>query len=121
MEEKNRTSFLTGLVFVILGWLANSVLRDFISRNGINDFGITGSLPSFLFVIGFSLVILIKSFRYPALVILALCIVAVLYEVKQYYISGNFDISNCIASIAGGGIALLIWIYIEKRFADQDK
>ena len=121
MEEKNRASFLTGLVFVLLGWLANSVLHGSTISNSFNDIGITRSLPCLLLVIGFSLIVLLKSFRYPALVILAISIVAVLYEVKQYYISGNLDIKNIIASVIGGAIALLIWLYIEKRFANQDK
>ena len=116
METKQKASFLIGLVFVIIGLLAKSVYRNYINSHGIDDFGLAGFLPSFLYVIGFSQLLQISSFRYPSLWILVVSLGSVVFELKQYYSSGTLDISDIIASLAGGAISYLILVYVRKRF-----
>ena len=121
IEAKHRASFLIGIVFVIIGLLAKTFYRQYINNNGINDFGLAGSLPSFLYVIGFSQILMIRPIKYPALVILVVTIGSVIYEYKQYRSSGALDINDIIASIAGGAISFLILYIVSKRFKNQDK
>lgn len=120
MTVKQKASFLIGLVFVIIGLVFKSYYRNYIVSHGIDDFGLANSLPSFLYVIGFSQLLQISSFRYPALVILIVSLGSVIYEFKQYYSSGTLDISDIVASLAGGLISYFILIYVEKRFINKE-
>lgn len=121
MEVKQKASFLIGLVFVIIGLVAKSYYRSYIISHGIDDFGLADSLPSFLFVIGFSQILQISSFRFPALFILVVSLGSVIYEFKQYYSSGTLDVNDIIASLAGGLISYIILLYVAKRFKNQEK
>ena len=116
MYPKNRTSLLTGIIFLLLGLLANSVYLKFLGGNSIGQFKLVGTLPSLLVVIGLSLVFQIKSYRYPYLVMPAITIGSVIYEFKESLTSGILEINNIIASVIGGIIAVLIWFLIEKKY-----
>lgn len=121
MEVKQKASFLIGVVFVIIGLVAKSYYRNYINSHGIDDFGFADSLPSFLYVIGFSQILQISSFRFPALFIPVVSLGAVIYEFKQYYSSGTLDVNDIIASLAGGLISYFILLYVAKRFKNEDK
>ena len=121
MEPKNRTSLLIGIAFLILSFLANSVYHNQLIKNGPDLFGFAGSLSCLFYVIGFSLVFLIKSFSYPSIVILVVSLISIINEIKQFRASGILDINNIVASLIGGVIAFLIWKMIEKRSLNQDK
>lgn len=121
LEEKHKASFLIGIGFVIIGFLAKAFYREYINSNGIDDFGLAGSLPSFLYVIGFSQILQIRPIKYPVLVMIVVTIGSVMYEFKQSYRSGTLDISDIVASILGGVISYLILIIIEKKFKNRDK
>ncbi len=121
MEDKHRASFLTGFIFVILGLLAKSVYRNYINSHGIDDFGLAGSLPGFLYVIGFSQLLMIRPVRYPALIILVVTAGSIIYEFKQSYGSGILDTNDIIASVAGGAVSAVILYLIVKWFPGQEK
>lgn len=121
MEEKHKASFLIGIIIVVIGFLAKNFYREYINSHGIDDFGLAGSLPSFLYVIGFSQILQIRPIKYPVLVILVVTLGSIIYEFKQSYRSGTLDINDIVASILGGIISLLILYIVEKRFKNQDK
>ncbi len=121
MEPKNRTSLLIGIVFLVLSFLANSVFHDYLNKNSPDLFRFAGSLTCLFYVIGFSLVFLIKTFSYPSIVILVVSFISIINEIKQFLASGILDINNIVASLIGGVIAFLIWKIIEKRSPNQDK
>jgi len=121
LEDKHRASFLIGLVFVIIGLLAKSVYRNYVNSNGIDDFGLAGSLPSFLYVIGFSQLLMIRPVRYPGLIISVVTLGSVIYEFKQFHESGKLDTNDIIASLAGGAISLFILYLVLKKFQNQEK
>jgi hypothetical protein len=116
MENKHRASFLIGLVFVVIGFLSKSIYRDYINSNGIYDFGLAGSLPSFLYVIGFSQLLMIRPIKYPAFTILVVTLGSVIYEFKQFYKSGTLDTNDIVASVAGGVISFFILFLVAKKF-----
>jgi len=120
MEEKHRVSFLIGFIVLIIGFLAKSVYRDFINSHGIDDFGLAGSLPSFLYVIGFSQLLLIRPIKYPPLVMVVVTCGSIVYEFKQVHWSGTPDINDIIASVLGGVISFLILVIVERRFKNRD-
>jgi hypothetical protein len=119
MEDKHRAFFLIGLVFVIIGFIAKSVYRDYITRNGIDDFGLAGSLPSFLYVIGFSQLLMIRPVRYPVLIALVVTTGSIVYEFRQFYSSHTLDINDIFASLAGGAVSVIILLLIENRFKSE--
>jgi hypothetical protein len=121
LEEKHKASFLIGILFVVIGFLAKAFYREYINRNGIDDFGLAGSLPSFLYVIGFSQLLQIRPIRYPALVILVVTIGSILYEYKQSLTSGLMDVNDIVASIAGGATSLLILYLVGKKYKNLEK
>jgi hypothetical protein len=105
LEEKHKTSFLIGILFVIIGFLAKGIYRNYINSHGIDDFGLAGSLPSFLYVIGFSQILQIRPIKYPSLVILVVTAGSIIYEFKQQSSNlAGLDINDIVASIAGGAI-----------------
>ena len=121
MEPKNRTSLLIGIVFLILSFLANSVFQDYLNKNSPELFRLAASLTCLFYVIGFSLVFLIKTFSYPSIVILVVSLISIINEIKQFLASGILNINNIVASLIGGVIAFLIWKAIEKRSTNQEK
>lgn len=112
---------MIGIVFLILSFLANSVYHDYSNKNAPDLFRFASSLSCLFYVIGFSLVFLIKSFHYPSLVILAVSLISIVNEMKQFRVSGTLDVNNIVASLIGGGIAFLIWKAIENRSTNQEK
>ena len=121
LEEKHKASFLIGILFIVIGFLAKAFYREYINRNGIDDFGLAGSLPSFLYVIGFSQLLQIRPIRYPALVILVVTIGSILYEYKQSLTTGIMDVNDIVASIAGGATSLLILYLVGKKYKSLEK
>jgi len=122
LEEKHKASFLIGILFVVIGFLAKVFYREYINSHGIDDFGLAGSLPSFFYVIGFSQLLQIRPIKYPFLVILVVTIGSIIYEFKQQPSnSGVLDINDIVASIAGGAISLLILYIIGKKFKTNKK
>lgn len=121
LEEKHKASFLIGIVFLVIGFLGKVFYRQYINSNAIDDFGIAGSLPTFLYVIGFSQLLQIRPIRYPALVILVVTAGSIIYEFKQSYnTSATVDVNDIIASIAGGAVSLLILYFVGKRFKNEE-
>lgn len=121
MEEKHRTSFLIGFGILLVGFLTRFVFHSFIIGHGIDDFGLAAWLPRFLYVIGFSQILLIRPIKYPPLVMVVVAIGSIVYEYKKFYLSGKLDISVIVASILGGVISYLILLIIEKKFKNQEK
>lgn len=121
MEDKHRTSFLIGVIFVILGLLAKSTYRNYIISHGIDDAGLAGSLPSFLYVIGFSQILMIRPVKYPVLIINGVAAGSVIYEFKQSFGSGVTDVNDIMASLAGGAVSAIILYMVLKKYRDQEK
>jgi len=121
LEEKHKASFLIGILFIVIGFMAKAFYREYINRNGIDDFGLAGSLPSFLYVIGFSQLLQIRPIRYPALVILVVTIGSILYEYKQSLTTGIMDVNDIVASIAGGAVSLMILYLVGKKYKSLEK
>jgi hypothetical protein len=105
---------LIGLGATTVGFLGKVFYRNYINANRINDFGLAGFLPSYFYVIGFSLLLLIRPTRLPKVVIAVVTSASICYEFMQYISTGKFDYADILASIAGGLTALLIilkWEY----------
>ena len=114
MIRQHRILGIIGLLAVIIGFLGKAIYRDFINFNDINDFGIAGFLPSYFYVIGFALLLLIKPTKHSKMIVLVVTIASVLFELKQWNSTGIFDLKDILASIAGGITAILILKNVEK-------
>lgn len=115
MNKKQVTYGIAGLIFTAAGFVVKIFFRDYIEINRIYDFSLWAMLPSFLFVIGFSQLLLIKPPLKPRITIWMVVLASVLFELRQYYSTGIADYVNLIASLAGGFISLLIWQMVERR------
>ena len=115
MNIRNRFFGLIGLTATIIGFLCKVFYRDYINSNGIYDYGIAGFLPSYFYVAGFSLLLLMRPVKHPMLVAAIVTVASIFYEVKQYFSSGLFDFPDIIASVAGGLTAILFIILVEKN------
>ena len=114
MTRKNRIFGLIGLLAVVIGFLSKTIYRDFVNLNGINDYGIAGFLPSYFYVLGFALLLLIRPTKYTKLIVLIITLASILFELKQWKSTGKFDLNDILASIAGGITVILILKFIEK-------
>ena len=106
---------IIGLLSVILGFLSKTIYRDYINLNEINDLGVAGSLPSYFYVVGFTLLLLIKPNKYPKILVLIVTLGSVLYELMQSGSTGKLDVNDILASIAGGLTVLVLLIMVKKR------
>jgi uncharacterized membrane protein YccC len=115
MPRKYLQFGITGLLFSLLGFLAKGFLREYVHTQGWNDIGISGWMPSFLYVTGFSQLLLIRTSAYPHATIFIVMIASVLFEVMQWHSTGTADVADVIASIGGGLLSFLIYRGVSKR------
>jgi hypothetical protein len=120
MRKENRIVGLIGFFSVIIGFLSKAIYRDFININEINDFGIAEFLPSYFYVLGFSLLLLMRPTNYAKAFILIVTLASILFELKQWTSTGKFDAKDIFASIAGGITAILI-LNLVRKLTDKKK
>jgi hypothetical protein len=114
MTVRNRLFGLIGFAFVIIGFTGKIFYRDYINSNKINDFGISGFLPSYFYVIGFSFLLLMSTSKFPKITFIIVTTASILYEFIQYVTHPTLDVKDIIASIAGGLTCFLLWNIIDK-------
>ena len=102
MKRQQRILGAFGLLAVVLGFIGKGFYRDYVNVHQVNDCGIAGFLPSYFYVLGFSLLLLLRPNKYPLLLIALVTLASVLFELYQWEQSGNFDLYDTLASIAGG-------------------
>jgi len=119
MSIKSRIFGVIGLISTIIGFSGKAFYRDFINANGIYDYGIAGFLPSYFYVLGFSLLLLIRPAKHPIVDVVIVTIASIFYEIKQYFSSGLLDLPDIVASIGGGLTAILIIILIERKYSSE--
>jgi hypothetical protein len=107
---------IIGLLAVILGFLSKTIYRDYINLNEINDYGAAGSLPSYFYVVGFTLLLLIKPNKYPKVLVLIVTLGSVLFEIKQWNSTVKLDAKDILASVAGGLTVLVILKLVKKNY-----
>ena len=119
MTKSTKILVWIGVIFIIIGFIGKFYYRDYIYSNNINDYGIAGFLPSYVDVVGLSLMLLIselyKKERFPQLYFLFVTIGSILYELNQYRLSGVLDVGDIIASISGGITAFLIFWLVNRK------
>ena len=114
MGKSNRIFGIIGFVSTLTGFLAKIFYRDYINMNGINDFGFSGFLPSYFYVLGFSQLLLIKPTRYPTIVITIVTFASVGYEFMQYRSSNHLDLLDICASVFGGITSVIALKLVQK-------
>jgi hypothetical protein len=107
-----------GLLATIAGFLSKTVYRKYIIANSIDDFGLAGLLPSYFYVVGFSLLLLMRLNGIPRLTILLVTFSSVLFEFGQYVSTNVFDFFDVLASLAGGLTSTLIVNRVKQRPTD---
>jgi len=117
MKSQQRVFGLLGLLAVLLGFVGKAFYREYIIDNRIDDYGIAAFLPSYFYVIGFSLLLLLRLTKYPVLVVITVTLASVFYELYQWEQSGSFDLLDIMASMAGGltAIGIVFWTYATYK------
>lgn len=106
--------FIAGLFFVIIGFISKISYRPFVYLNDFFDFGLANSLSSLLYVVGFSLLLLVNK-QFSAFYTISIVVVgSILFECYQYIGTRKFDISDIVYSIVGGILAIIIHNGLQK-------
>ena len=114
MKQENKIFGIIGFLAVLMGFLSKVIYLDFINLNEINDYGIAGFLPSYFYVLGFSLLLLIRPTKHSKKIVLIVTIASILFELKQWSTSGKLDLKDILASIFACITAIWIVKIIEK-------
>lgn len=115
MNRYQRYIGLIGLAVVALGFIGKIFYRDFIRTNQINDFYLADMLPSFFYVVGFALLLLIKPGKKAMYIITIVTAGSILYEFYQAVDSRIVQWEDVIASVIGGIIAYWIHFMVHKK------
>ena len=106
--KKNAIIGLIGFLTWVLGLLSKTTYRSYMINNDVNDYGISGFLPSFFYVIGFALLLLFNPVKNSTLIIIIVTLGSIIYELYQSYRNSKLDLNDIAASILGGVTAFII-------------
>jgi MFS family permease len=118
MNKKSIILGLIGLGATLIGFLGKAFYREYVHSHKISDFGLNGYLPSYFYVLGFSLLLLIRPTKQPKLVIAIVAAASICYEIMQYISSGRLDFPDILASVGGGLTAILILTIVERKYSE---
>jgi hypothetical protein len=99
----------------IMGLIVKLLYRPWIVTNNINDFGINGFAPNFIYTIGICLFasFFVKRGQIKAMVFVAIGVLV--YEAEQFWTSRTFDYLDILATIIGLGAAIFIYKLITSE------
>lgn len=113
---KNRSIFL---YISILSGLAALFIKLFyrprVNHHAVNNFGWSGAAPNFLFSLGICLFIAFVSAKRPLEKMIYTTCGILLYEVEQLWSYRTFDFLDIAATIAGLGLAILIYKRVRVK------
>lgn len=118
MQKRLVALGMPGLIFTLSGFLAKAFYREYIYTHDIHDLGFAGFLPSFLYVAGFSLLLLVRTHAFPVATITAVTLASVLFEWMQFRHSGVPDFPDLFASLAGGVVAYWVYTRVKRHFPE---
>lgn len=114
-NEKYRVPyFVLGLIIVAIGFLMKGFYRPLVKSGDFFDFGLANSSPSLFYVIGFSLLLSFNKHFKVIYLIVTVTMGSILYEYYQSLGNHNFDFSDTIYSIIGGGLTIVIHNQLKK-------
>ena len=118
IDTKRIVYFVVFLLSFLFTEFGRYVYRPFIYHNHINDFGIADSIGNWggiVVQIFFGLAIINSSFKQGFSVIAVATGGYILYEFAQPYLpKGTFDWLDVYGTLAGGVIALALFVLIHK-------
>jgi hypothetical protein len=111
-DRKRRIYFFLGIISGLSGFASKVWYRPMINNSGFNDFGISGSAPSFFATFGACFLGLSFFPKHSAQVIFGITLGQILYEIEQIWTSRTFDIGDIVAII----LASFLCLYVHKKF-----
>ena len=112
MRHFRSLNFITGLTFVVGGFLFKIFYRPYSYSVDLSDLGFADSAPSFFYVAGFSLLLSAHRMFNTHLIIGFVTMGSILYEYYQCGDGKDLDTSDIVYSVLGGIIALLAHRFI---------
>jgi len=113
---KNRRIFLyISILSGITALFIKLFYRPWINQHPVNDFGWSGSAPNFLSSLGICLFIAFVSTKRPLEKMISTTCGILLYELEQLWSYRTFDFLDIAATIAGLGLAILIYKRVEIK------
>jgi hypothetical protein len=110
---------LVAIVAFLVTEAGRFIYRPWVFRNGIDDWGLAGSIGNLTGIITqifFILAVINEDFRKGCYIFLMVVPGYILYEFTQRWLPGStFDINDIIASIMGGLIALVIYLLLPRE------
>src|SRR6056297_3113646 len=113
---RNRRIFLyLSILSGITALFIKLFYRPWINNHPINDFGWSGAAPNFLFSIGICLFIAFVSAKRTLEKMIYTTCGILLYEIEQLWSYRTFDFLDIAATLAGLGLAILIYKRVEVK------
>ena len=115
----NKRFFTVALISCLLGFISKIPYRYFIYKHNIFDFGLSDSLPNFLYIIGiiFIGICFIKNTTDKVIIklIIFMTLGLLFYEFEQIYSNMVFDVKYIIATLLGSLLSFFLYKYIYKK------
>lgn len=104
------------LFFGLIGVLIKVIYRPWIINNSINDLGISGFAPNFIYTTGICLFasFIVKKGHINTMIFCSLGVLA--YETEQILTSRTFDYHDILATIIGLVFAIFIFKVISRKW-----
>jgi len=93
--------------------------RPWINHHQVHDFGWSGAAPNFLFSLGICLFIAFVSAKRTLEKMIYTTCGILLYEIEQLWSYRTFDFLDIAATLAGLGLAILIYKRVEVKRRQQ--
>lgn len=117
IDQRRIAYILLAIAFFFITETLRGIYRPYIYTNDINDFGFAdtiGNLGGIIVQIFFSLAIVNAEIKKSFIIITLLIIAYIVYEIMQPILpKGVYDIKDIYATLIGGAIAILIFLYLQ--------
>jgi len=109
-KYKNQHIFLSiSILSGITALFIKLIYCPWVNQHPVNDFGWSGAAPNFLFSLGICMFIVFVSAKRPLEKMIYTTCGILLYELEQLWSYRTFDFLDIAATLAGLGLAILIY------------
>lgn len=116
----NKKFLTVALISCLLGFIAKIPYRNFIYNHNIFDFGLSDSLPNFLYIIGIIFIgicfIKNKTDKVIIKLIIFMTLGLLFYEFEQIYSDMVFDLKDVLATVLGSLLSFFLYKHILKKY-----
>lgn len=120
LHQESLPAAFTGVAALSLSFVIRQFFRPYLLAHFINDHAISRWMPSFFFVTGLSMLLMVfRRYRFEIVPILV-TIGTLVYQMGHYVLTGIPDRESLVATLLAGGFALFVaFQYFEPQSAER--